>query len=146
MRIKSAVDLWFKALVFIVIGIIIAAAVFLTLTMHLALLEMVIGYAVVLAACAFLLWILFGTYYEFRNDCLYCRSGPFAEKIKYDSIKYLGLSENRLSSMALSSRRIEIRQYEKSYMTGTTMISPENREIFLSQLKVLCLRLDPAER
>lgn len=145
MRVKSAVDLWFKIIVFVVIGIMAVSAVFLTLTTQFTAFEAFIGYAAVLVVSAFMLWLLFCTYYEFREDYLYCRSGPFTEKIKYDNIKYLGLSENMLSSMALSSQRIEIRQHGKGYITGTTMISPENRDIFLAQLKVLCLKLDPAE-
>ncbi len=146
MRIKSAVAPWFKSGVLVIIGIMITAVLFLTLTTHFTLYEFLSGCAAVLIAAAFLLWLLFGTFYEFRGDYLYCRSGPFSEKIRYDCITYLGLSENMLSSMALSSQMIEIRQYNKSYVTGTTMISPENREIFLAQLKSLCSRLDPSEQ
>lgn len=138
MRVKSSVDSWFKVIVFTVIGIMAAAAFFLTLATKFTPFEIIVGYTAVVAASALLLWLRFGTYYEFREDYLYCRSGPFTEKIKYDRIKYLGLSENMLSSMALSSQRIEIRQHDKSYITGTTMISPENREIFLEQLKTRC--------
>jgi hypothetical protein len=47
-----------------------------------------------------------------------------------------------LSSMALSSRRIEIRQHGKGYLTGTTMISPVNREEFLRELVRRCPNLD----
>lgn len=145
MRVKSSVDKWFIAIVFAVIAIMIAADVLLALTTRFTLFELVIGCAAALLVSAFLLWLLFGTYYEIRDDNLYCRSGPFTEKIKYDSIKYLGLSENFLSSMALSSQRIEIRQHGKSYIRGTTMISPAGREIFLAQLKSRCLHLDPGE-
>lgn len=146
MRIKSAVDLWFRVIILVVIGIMITAVMLLILTTHFTLFELMIGCAAVLLTSAFLLWLWFGTYYEFCAEYLYCRSGPFAEKIKYDNIKYLGLSENWLSSMALSSQRIEIRQHGKGYITGTTMISPENREIFLEQLRILCSNLDPIEQ
>jgi hypothetical protein len=144
MRVKSAVDRWFKAVVFAVIALMSASAILLTMTTRFALYQVVISYAAVLAASAFLLWLLFGTFYELRDEYLYCRSGPFVERIGYDKISYLGYSENMLYSMALSSRRIEIRQYGKSYIAGTIMISPENREIFLGYLKQRCLYLDKA--
>jgi hypothetical protein len=144
MRVRSAVDRWFKAAVFGVIGFLIAAVVLLTLTTSFSLYQIVIGYAVVLIASALLLWLLYGTFYELRDDYLYCRSGPFIERIGYDKICYLGYSNNMLSSMALSSNRIEIRQYGRGYMTGTTMISPENIDIFLGYLKQKCLNLEKA--
>jgi hypothetical protein len=91
---------------------------------------------------AFILWIYFGTYYEFREEYLYCKSGPFSEKIQYDRIKSVKISRNMLSSMALSSKRLEIRQHGKGYITGTTLISPENRDDFLLQLKKKCRYLE----
>lgn len=145
MRVKSAVDKWFIAVISIVVAIMLASVVLLALTTHFTLFELVTGCAATLLVSAFLLWLLFGTSYELRDDCLYCKSGPFRERIMYDRIKYLGLSDNFLSSMALSSQRIEIRQHGKSYIRGTTMISPVNRESFLAQLKSRCLYLDPAE-
>lgn len=80
----------------------------------------------------------FSSYYEFRDDYLYCRSGPFVEKIVYDKIKSVKLSQNMLSSMALSWKRIEIRQHDKGYITGTTYVSPENREMFITELINCC--------
>lgn len=145
MRVKSAVDRWYKTLLFSVIGVMVAAGVTLTLATEFKLQNALYLYAVILIVTAFLLWLMFGTYYELCADHLYCRSGPFVERIKYCNIKYLGLTENMLSSMALSSKRIEIRQHNKSYVTGTTMISPENREVFLERLIILCTQLDPSE-
>lgn len=149
MRVKSAVDRRFMLVVFGVIAFMAAAAVLLTVTTSFSFYQIAIAYAAVLTASAFLLWLLYGTFYELREDCLYCRSGPFVEKIGYDKIKYLGYSENMLSSMALSSHRIEIhrtvvRWYGKGYICGTTMISPENREIFLAYLKQRCHHLEKA--
>jgi uncharacterized membrane protein YobD (UPF0266 family) len=100
------------------------------------------GFIIAIPVTAFLLWIYFGTYYEFRNEYLYCRSGPFFEKIPYDKIKSVKLCENMLSSMALSSKRLEISQHGKGYITGTTMISPVNRDDFLSELKKRCRYLE----
>ena len=89
----------------------------------------------------FLAWLYFGTYYVFGDTVLICRSGPFSEKIPYAQIKSLRLCENFMSSMALSRERIEIKQHSKGYITGTTYISPVNREHFLSELILRCPNL-----
>jgi hypothetical protein len=57
-------------------------------------------------------------------------------------IRSLRLSENMLSSMALSRQRIEIRQHGKGYIMGTTMISPVEREWFLEELRQRCPNLE----
>ncbi|UOO38563.1 PH domain-containing protein [Oscillospiraceae bacterium CM] len=146
MRVKSAVGTLFKAIIVVAIVMMVSAAVLTTaLTWH-DTLDLLINDAAVLAMAGLLIWLLFGTYYELRPEYLYCRSGPFFEKIRYDKIKYLGLTENFLSSMALSPERIEIRQHGKGYIMGTTMISPENREDFLEKLKARCKNLDPNEK
>lgn len=104
--------------------------------------ERVLLSLLVIPCIGLLLWIYFGTHYEFKDEYLYCKSGPFTEKIRYDSIKSVKLCENFMSSMALSRERIEIKQHKKNYITGTTYISPVEREDFLSELKHRCHHLD----
>jgi len=86
MRVKSKIDLWVSIVIWSVIVIMVGTMIRL------------VGLPVI----ALLLWVYFGTYYELREEYLYCRSGPFAEKIAYSKIKSLKLSRNMLSSMALS--------------------------------------------
>ena len=81
--------------------------------------EKVTAYAVGIPTILFIFWIYFGTYYEFRDEYLYCRSGPFLEKIAYENVKSVRLGQNMLSSMALSIDCIEIKQHDKCYITGT---------------------------
>jgi len=90
----------------------------------------------------FLGWLYFGTSYEFKENVLVCRSGPFSEKIPYDNIRSLKLCRNFMSSMALSRDRIEIKQHGKGYVSGTTYISPLDRERFFDQLKQRCHFID----
>jgi hypothetical protein len=47
-----------------------------------------------------------------------------------------------MSSMALSRKRIEIKQHKKNIVVGTTYISPVDREDFLVELIRLCHHLD----
>ncbi|MEI7884143.1 MAG: PH domain-containing protein [Clostridia bacterium] len=135
MRIKSTVDKWFNILIFSIIVILLGSVVIMPQE------AMLLSFLLIIPVIAFLLWIVFGTYYELREDYLYCKSGPFREKIYYDKIQTIKLSNNLFSSMALSSKRIEIRQVGKGYFAGTTMISPINREMFLVELQARCKKL-----
>lgn len=134
-RVRSAVDVWCGSLIWLMIPILVIS-VFVVPEGSLYL------FIVALPIMIFLLWIYFGTWYELRDTYLYSQSGPFRERIAYDKIKTLKLTSNMLSSMALSRKRIEIRQHGKGYFTGTTMISPINREVFLSELQKRCFNLE----
>lgn len=136
MREKSEIDLWVRVVLWAAM-LLIAAALFLLPTE-----ERLIGYAIGIPMLIVILWICFGTYFEFKEDYLYCRCGPFYEKIRYEKIKSVKLSENMLSSMALSRRRIEILQHGKGYIAGTTYISPRNRERFMEELIARCKYLE----
>lgn len=132
MRVKSKIDIWIGIIIWGTILIMLVSLVYVPQN------EKIFGYVVVFPMITFMLWIYFGTYYEFRNEYLYCRSGPFVEKIVYEKIKSVKLSQNLLSSMALSRKRIEIRQHGKGYIRGTTYISPVNREEFMMELISRC--------
>lgn len=139
MRVKSAIDLWFNILVYTTIAVLAVGAIAVPRE------ETPIALAVAILVTGFLLWLYWGTYYELREEYLFCKSGPFFERIPYDKIRSARLCQNMLSSMALSSKRIEIRQHGKGYILGTTMISPENREEFLQQLLTRCKNLNGSE-
>ncbi len=76
MQVKSKIDLW--------IALIIWGTIFFMAGMAITQNDQpVIGYVIRLAFIALLLWIYYGTYYELRDDYLFCRSGPFSGKILY---------------------------------------------------------------
>jgi hypothetical protein len=93
-----------------------------------------------LIVCGFLLWIWFGTYYEFKDTYLAIRFGPFSENITYEKIFSVRPIKSMASSMALSSEMIELR-HGRNYITGTTYISPADREIFMAELRNRCPNL-----
>lgn len=136
MRYPSAKDIWIKIIIFATIGILICSAFI--VPAEFSLLTLIVVVPVVL----FLAWIYFNTYYELHEEYLLCKSGPFSEKIRYDNIKSLKLTQNMLSSMALSSKRIEIKQIGKNFIMGTTLVSPENREEFLAEIKSRCKNIE----
>ena len=92
------------------------------------------------AGIAFMLWVWFGTYYEFRDKYLLARMGPFFERIPYERITSAKLFKSMVSSMALSSEMIELR-HGKNYVSGTTYISPVQRDLFLAELRARCPNL-----
>lgn len=143
MRIRSAVDFRNEALILLSVAFMMLGAPYLTAAMGLTAQLAMIGYVSAAAASSFLLWFLLGTYYEFREDCLYCRCGPFSETIRYDDIFFLRLSKNTASSLALSSKRIEVWQCSGGIVSGT-MISPKNRTLFMALLKARCRYLEEA--
>lgn len=133
MRVRSAVDLPHKLLALIIVAVMVVCCF---------VLPWVLGLVLTAPVVAFLAWIYFGTYYEFREDYLYCRSGPYVERIRYENIKSARLCANFYSSLALSRKRIEIRQRKKGRILGTTYISPVNRKKFLMELISRCENLD----
>ncbi len=135
MRVKSAIDWWLGGLIWLVIFAIIAG-----MLPSLSEEELVIGYAVAIPMIAFLLSLFFCTYYELRDDYLFCRSGPLFERIPYDRIKSARLSNSPMSSMALSIQRIAIQKHD-SWPLGVTLISPPNREEFMQELLSRCHNL-----
>lgn len=93
-----------------------------------------------LSISCLLLWIWYGTYYQFRENDLAIRFGPFYENIEYTKIFSIQPFTSMASSMALSSEMIELRHGE-NYITGTTYISPENRDEFITELQKRCVNI-----
>jgi hypothetical protein len=135
-RTKVKIDLWVSIILWLNTGIFVALAFVIPPS------EFWIYLVFVFPILILMLWILFGSYYELREDLLFLKIGPFFGRIKYENIKSLELKNNWLSSMALSYHRIEIKEHKKGYIMGTTMISPINREEFLEELKRRCYNLE----
>lgn len=98
-----------------------------------------------LVGIGFMLWIWYGSYYEFKETYLLARMGPFFERIPYERITSARPFKSMISSMALSSKMIELR-HGKNYISGTTYISPVNREQFLVELRTRCPNLIDSPR
>jgi hypothetical protein len=137
MRFKSKIDVPVSILIWGTVLVVLAAAFMAPRGARAA------AYPISLCVIFILVWIYFGTYYELREDHLLCRSGPFRERIPYGNIRSVKPSRNLFSSMALSSQRIEIKQRGRGFFTGTTYISPVDRERFIELLKSRCDDLEP---
>ena len=80
---------------------------------------------------ALILWIYFTTYYVIEDSSLRVRSAFINKLIPIYDIRSIKKTFNPLSSPALSMDRLEIR-YGTNHMV---LISPENRDVFLDELK-----------
>ena len=136
MKTPSKIDVWIGLLIWFGILATVVSIIFMPAN------QLVVGLLIGIPLIVFLLWIYFGTWYELRDELLFCRCGPFFQRIPYINIRSLKLVKNPLSSMALSLERIEIREHGKGYILGTTFISPVNRETFLEELAVRCPNLE----
>lgn len=128
-------DIWYVGLVALAAGTVTVAL----LTAPVG--DRLLGVLIAVPLLVFLASLLFATWYELRDEYLYVRSGPFVERIPYDRIRTLRLCENLWSSMALSRRRLEIRQHGRGWITGTTYVSPADRKSFLKEVKDRCTNL-----
>ena len=122
MKFQSKKDWWAYP---VFLGIIVA--VFIPLFKDQDLTSLYIGVPVT----GLLLWIWFTTYYVIERNSLVVRSAFIHKIIPVYEIKSIRRTFNPLSSPALSLDRLEI-QYGNGKMV---LISPENREKFLEELK-----------
>jgi hypothetical protein len=134
-RFKTKRDFWYGLLILFALASASAAAFMVSDE------ERLVVILLLLPVWAFLVSLWFFTWYELREDHLYARSGPFVERIPYDRIKSIKESRNLWSSMAMSRDRIEIRQHDKGFVTGTTYISPNDKQRFMDMLKSRCYNL-----
>lgn len=134
-RFRSKRDLWYGLLIMFSLSAASVAAFMVPED------ERLMVVLLLLPVWAFIVSLWFLTWYELREDYLYARSGPFVEKIPYDRIRSIRESKNLFSSMAMSRDRIEIRQHDKGFVTGTTYISPEDKQRFMGMLRARCYNL-----
>ena len=83
---------------------------------------------------AFVAWLWFGTYYEFKDKFLLVCSGPIKEKYYYPNITLIKSSHAYWSSTALSIDRLEV--HYKGHLKG--YISPKDKITFVEDLRKRC--------
>ncbi|MEE4244719.1 MAG: PH domain-containing protein [Kangiellaceae bacterium] len=130
-KFKSKVDLWLG-------GVIYLSAIFcLAITSYIILYfpsftTYLVAVFIVSIGSAFPLWLVHATYYQIDETRLIVKSGPFKWIIKRSQITNIEASHNPISSPALSLDRLKI-----YYGNGQTLlISPSNKDQFLSALKL----------
>jgi len=82
----------------------------------------------------FMAWIWWGIVYKLLETELFIRMGPLTKSISYDSITHVKPVRSWMSSMATSSRRVEIKYGKYDFVH----VSPLDQETFLNELKIRC--------
>lgn len=127
LRFVSARDTWLVVVLWLSVGM-LAASVVPVLREPLAG-AFRAGYVLLaVASGAFMLWVLYGTYYVLEPDALRVRSGPFRWQVRWDQITEVVPSRNPLSSPACSLDRLQIRFAGSRW---GMLVSPEDRPRFL---------------
>ncbi len=121
MRFESKKDWWLRLLIWIPIG----GGLVLSLMSGGLIIKIVMIFSALSIA-----WIWFGTYYEFLDDMMVVKCGPFSERIKLSDIKSVKETRNPLSSAALSIDRLELRYG----FSGMVLVSPKDKEAFIEMI------------
>ncbi len=89
-----------------------------------------------LAGAGFMLWVLYGTFYQFSGELLVIRCGPFRFRVPLAELDSVEPTSNPLSSPACSLDRLLLR-----YGSRRIMISPADKLGFLAELQIRCPRV-----
>lgn len=82
-----------------------------------------------------ILWTVYFIQYVFHDDYLYIRGGPFRKRIAYEEITKVTQSNDVMTGFRILSSKNAI---EIFYQSGSIKISPQDREIFISEIKKRC--------
>jgi hypothetical protein len=89
-----------------------------------------------LVVAGFMVWVLYGTFYEFAGELLVIRCGPFRFRVPLSELDSVEPTSNPLSSPACSLDRLLLR-----YGNRRIMISPADKYAFLANLQLRCPRV-----
>lgn len=135
MRYSAKIDLWIKLLFYFSI----ATIIFPVFTIPSE--EMIFYLLAVLPITVFILWMLFGSFYEFKDEYLHLRIGPISRKITYDNIKSISNKRNWSSSMAMTNDRVFIELHHKTMFKSDVQVGPLDKEEFTDELRRRCKKL-----
>ena len=136
---KSKVDGWLIGVTRVSLGIGFFAVLIAFLNARRAseFLALLIPLAILAVVAAGIEWTFRRTNYRLEGRNLVIRAGIFRWVIPVSDIESLSPSRNPLSSPALSLDRIEIR-----HQGGSILVSPQDRQGFVSALKEVNPRID----
>jgi len=135
-RYEAKVDVWIKLMIYFTVVIIVGSAVFVPPE------EVFIYILFIIPTIILMLWLLYGSYLEFRDEELYIKLGPIFGRVKYDNIKSISLTKSYLSSYAMTNKRVFIKVHNKTWIKGDIQVGPKDREEFVDELTRRCRNLD----
>ena len=135
-RYEAKVDVWIKLMIYFTVVIIVGSAVFVPPE------EVFIYILFIIPTIILMLWLLYGSYLEFRDEELYIKLGPIFGRVKYDNIKSISLTKSYLSSYAMTNKRVFIKVHNKTWIKGDIQVGPKEREEIVDELNRRCRNLD----
>ncbi len=139
MRFEAKIDWWIKLLMYGSVLVMVPMIFFVPSD------EIyILGFTIVIMGIIIIPLVRYA-YYELQEDQLYIKLGYIHAKIKYVNIKRIEESHSMMSGYALSMDKVKIIEHHKSYLTGTTYISPLLKEEFIYELQRRCPNLETKE-
>lgn len=86
----------------------------------------------------FLFWCCFSVKYEFREDHLFVKGGPFRSRIPYGQIRKVTPTRDIFTGYRLLSSFDALEIFYDRALLGSVKISPRDQEAFLAELKKRC--------
>ena len=129
-------DWWLTAIIWVGAAIMLAPALAFRWEARTVPGPLLLSLALPWAGTAFVLWVLYGTSYEFSGEQLVIRCGPFRFRVPLAEIDSVEPTSNPLSSPACSLDRLLLR-----YGSRQIMISPADKIGFLAELQLRCPRV-----
>jgi len=134
MKYQAKVDNWIRVILYIIL------LTFFTLIFFIPKAEILVIVIVTLSLVLIIFPFFYG-YYELTDEYLFIRKSIFTKKILYINIKSFKLCKNFKSRYPMTKERIEIKEYKKGTIKGTTYIGPKDRDSMYSELENRCHNL-----
>lgn len=100
---------------------------------------------IVLTICmltiGFILWTTFSVKYIFREDHLFVKAGLFRSRIPYEKITKVSPTTEIYTGYRLLSSKYALEIFYETAVLGSVKISPKDRELFISELKKRCPKI-----
>ncbi|CAM4133209.1 PH domain-containing protein [Jeotgalicoccus halotolerans] len=136
MTFKSKIDLSFSIMMIICIAVIALAGAFAFFLGASASFSTIILLLIVIIPIILLLILMtFNTRYTFHDDYLHAKSVIFGSKIPYRDIFKVHPTSNFISGYRMMTSKDGIEIHSRSIAFGSLRISPENKSLFIEELK-----------
>ncbi|MFC4711686.1 PH domain-containing protein [Planococcus dechangensis] len=83
---------------------------------------------------AFMLWLILGISYVFRDDHIFVKAGPLRTKIAYEDISLISPTSDILTGMRMLSSRDALEIFYPKAVMDSVKISPAEQRRFLDEL------------
>ncbi|MFC4408854.1 PH domain-containing protein [Chungangia koreensis] len=91
-----------------------------------------------LLCTGFIVWISIDIRYKLNDDHLFIKAGPIRRRIPYNEITRVSPNRDIFTGFRILSSSDGLEVSYKSAIMGGVKISPENKELFVTELKKRC--------